>query len=308
MGHRLCIQDLVPNLGADKQQQYSIRRKVVSGSRRKDINQRKSTLFTLGVVRHREIECRFLQLYRWATATGEVHSRGAGTRRQGRSELWLGFCRFLHLYQGGNHRRCCGVYRQAGDDGAEHQASAWLQPRSTAVCLKVSALAAACVMWVQAMATSQLIKVDGRTSSMLVSYKYKDMTFQVNATKLFDRSISPPARMRSALYEGDRQYRRRRMKVRSEDDVLLTSQMMSFRPRALRVQENNLVSEPPPHLLHVWRSTGQRRSHAHSGCACRAFRYSILSSAHGSTGFETVVDVGPFWEINHEALAALTIL
>ncbi len=43
------------------------------------------------------------------------------------------------------------------------------------------------------------IKVDGRTLvDAGVSYKYKDMTFQVNATTCLTRSISPPARMRSA--------------------------------------------------------------------------------------------------------------
>lgn len=148
-------------------------------------------------------------------ATGEVHSRGL--ELEGKVDLSYGWD-FVGSY----------TYTKAEitEDAAafigkqvtmvpEHQASAWLNYTFNSGMLEGLSLGSG-VRYVGASYgdKANTIKVDGRTLvDAGVSYKYKDMTFQVNATNLFDKKYFTTCEDAFSCYEGDRRSVIGRVKV-----------------------------------------------------------------------------------------------
>ncbi|MDH7787114.1 iron complex outermembrane receptor protein [Ochrobactrum sp. 19YEA23] len=148
-------------------------------------------------------------------ATGEVHSRGL--ELEGKVNLSYGWD-FIGSYTYTHTEITEDAAAYIGKQSTmvpEHQASAWLNYTFNSGALEGLSLGSG-VRYVGSSYgdKANTVKVDGRTLvDAGVSYKYKDMTFQLNATNLFDKKYFTTCEDAVSCYEGDRRSVIGRVKV-----------------------------------------------------------------------------------------------
>jgi iron complex outermembrane receptor protein len=148
-------------------------------------------------------------------ATGEVHSRGL--ELEGKVNLSYGWD-FIGSYTYTHTEITEDAAAYIGKQSTmvpEHQASAWLNYTFNSGALEGLSLGSG-VRYVGSSYgdKANTVKVDGRTLvDAGVSYKYKDMTFQLNATNLFDKKYFTTCEDTVSCYEGDRRSVIGRVKV-----------------------------------------------------------------------------------------------